>query len=154
MLKKFNALDILICVAVFAVAFGAAAYLGGGGPIMANNNKTVYFTVEVISLPPGFHKKISIGDTIEDSSKGYYYGVVSGIKVEPTMMETLDAPNGKMVRTEVPERETVLLTVKCDGTESDTEVRANGHLIKIGQKMTLKGKGYAMGGFILAMWTE
>ena len=154
MLRKFNVLDILICLGVFVLAFGAAAYLGGGGPIMASYNKTVYFTVEFISLPPGFHKKISIGDAIEDSSKGYYYGVVSDIKVEPTMMETLDAENRKMVKVEVPERETILLTVKCNGAESDTEIRANGHLIKIGQKMTLKGKGYAMGGFILAMWTE
>ena len=152
MLKKFNALDVLICAMIFALAFGTAAYLGGGGPIMASNNKTVYFTVEVISLPPGFHEKINIGDTIEDSSKGYYYGVGSNIEVEPTMMETLDAANQRMVKAEVPDRETVLLTVRCDGTESETEIRANGHLIKIGQKMTLKGKGYAMGGFILAMW--
>jgi len=154
MLRKFNALDILICVGIFALAFGAAVYLGGGGPIMASNNKTVYFTVEVISLPQGFHEKISIGDTIEDSSKGYYYGVVYGIEVEPTVMVTLDSVNQQMVRAEVPKRETVLLTVKCDGTESDAEIQANGQVIKIGQKMTIKGKGYAMGGFILAMWTE
>jgi hypothetical protein len=151
---RFNALDVLICVMIFAVAFGATTYLGTGGLIMASNNKTVYFTAEFISLPVGFHEKMSIGDVIEDREKGYYYGVVSDIRVEQTEMETLDGENRRMVKTPVPERETIYLTVQSDGTESETEIRASGHLIKIGQRMTLKGKGYAMGGFIVEIRTE
>jgi len=154
MLKKFNLLDALICAGIIAMVFLAVAYLGGGSSIMASSRKTVYFTMEALSLPQGFHEKITIGDTIEDSVKGFYYGVVSDIVVEPAMIEALDAENQRMVRAEVPERETILITVKCEGTESDTRITAGGQPIKIGQQITLKGKGYAMGGFIVGMRTE
>ena len=154
MLRKFNVLDVFICVGITAMVFMVMAYLGGGSSIMASNKKTVYFTVEAVSLPPGFHEKIRIGDTIEDSAKGYYYGVVSHVEAEPTVIETLDSVNQKIVKAEVPDRETILLTVKCDGTESDILITAGGQPIKIGQQMRLKGKGYALGGFILEMWTE
>ena len=154
MLKKFNVLDVLICVGIIAIVLLIMSYLGGRSSIMASDKTTVYFTVEFVSLPPGFHEKINIGDTIEDSAKGYYYGVVSGIKAEQTTIETLDAVNQKIVRADVPNRETILLTVKCDGTQSDIVITVGGQPIKIGQKMTLKGKGYAMSGFILEIQTE
>ena len=153
MLKRFNLLDLLICAGIIVMILAAIAYLGGGSPIMASDKAEVYFTVEFVSLLPGFHEKISIGDTIEDSAKGYYYGVVSNIKAEPTIIETLDAVNQRVVKAEVPNRETILLTVKCVGTESDILITAGGQPIKIGQKMTLKGKGYAMSGFILEIRT-
>ncbi|MCL2699710.1 MAG: DUF4330 domain-containing protein [Defluviitaleaceae bacterium] len=154
MLKKFNALDVLICAAIIAIVFASAAFLSGGGLIMASNQATVYFTIEAQNMPEGFHEKITVGDTIEDSAKGFYYGIAYRVEVVPAMIETLDAENQRMVRAIAPERETILLTVKCEGTESDTAITARGQTVKIGQRMTLKGKGYALGGFIVELRTE
>ena len=154
MLKRFNLLDVLICAGIIAMVLLVVAFFTGDSFIMASNRVTVYFTTEFVMMPLGFHEKISIGDTIEDSAKGFYYGVVSDIQVEPTTIETLDAINQRIVRAEVPERETILLTVRCEGTESDIMITAGGQPIKIGQRMTLKGKGYAMSGFVIELRTE
>lgn len=155
-MKRFNALDVFICLAIFAAVTAAGLYLGGNvnNPVMASEQKTVYFTVEIMHTQNNFADKIKLGDTIEDSVKGYYYGVVSDIAVEPTRIPSFDADAGVVIRAEVPERETICLTVKCNGTESDTEIAAEGQVIKIGKKMTLKGKGYAVGGYISEIRTE
>ncbi len=153
--KKFNALDIVLVVLVFIICVAAVLYLNGAGnSVMASNQKTVYFTVQMKEEPANFADNIRIGDKINDSTRGYYYGTVSDVTVEPMTEPEPDLVNNAMKRSVVPDRYFVNVTIKCNGTESDTAITAEGQKITIGKELTIKGKGYAGEGFVVALRTE
>lgn len=155
LMKKFNKLDLILFV--IAVIAAAAAYLylkAPSSPIGIEYNKNVYFTVELSYMQEDYADKVSVGDIIKDSTRGYYYGVVMDVSSEPTKRITSNLESGEYIKTEVPGNYTVYITVKCVGTESDFEIKAEEQVLRIGKRLTIKGVGYAGIGYVTSLWTE
>lgn len=154
MYKKFNLLDMFFVLLIVVGVFAAISMTSGKNVAAANGNKTVYFTVEIVGLPKGFDEKIKIGDVIKDSTRGYYYGTVDKIEFEPAKALVRDIENQKFLLVPIPEKYTLLLTVKCNGSETDTEILAEGQPIKVGKRLAIKGKGYAGSGYTTVIRVE
>ncbi|MGL4789769.1 MAG: hypothetical protein ACRCW1_00050, partial [Anaerotignaceae bacterium] len=61
-----------------------------------------------------------------------------------------DTVNVMVKDTVVPERETTLITVEANATESAGDFKVNGYfIVKAGLEVAVKGNGYAGRGYIL-----
>jgi len=154
-----NIIDLFVVLIVAAAAIILAPkFIGGSTNVITSTSvgevKTVYFTVQFRRAASGFSEKISIGDTINDNTKGYYYGEVYDIHAKPAEMITENTLDGTYQNSVIPNEEDVSVTIKCNGTESDREIKAEGQVIKLGQVMVLKGKGYAGSGYVVDLYTE
>lgn len=152
-----NLIDLLVLIIlIVALVFIAPNFLGGvvSTSGIGADAKDVYFTIELAQTTEEFADKIQIGDLIKDNLRGYYYGTVSDITVMPSVVTSHDMENAKYVRVEMPERYDIHLTVKCNGTESDKTITAEGQEIKLGKMMVLKSKGYVAAGYVISLRTE
>jgi len=145
----FNLFDIVIAVIVLALAFGA--YFFTHKEKIVETKKLIYM-VELNDLPSGFSENINKGDKITDNVKNYSMGTVTDFKTEPYKKLTEDYKNGKMTDSIVPDRESVILTIEADVTESESDFRVDGNfLVKAGLEANVKGPGYAGSGFIITV---
>ena len=153
--RKLNVVDIVIMLVLVGSIF-IVGYVTGmfGGSTSGGANTTVYFTVEITYLRENFTEHINVGDSIRDAIRGDFLGVVDSFTVEPTEIATTDRVNNQFVMTEVPERYTVFLTIRGNGTKTDSHIAVEGNTIAVGQTMSIRGKGYAGTGFITNIETE
>ena len=121
-----------------------------------NNNHDFYFTIEALNLDSDFvnKNKISVGNKICDSVRGFYYGKISKIKSKPTKRVTEDNINGRYVLANIPDKVDLEVTVKCRASFSNDAIKVNGHPVRIGKIMALKSKGYILYGHIIDMQAE
>jgi len=148
--RRFNAFDLfVILVALVAIAGAVYYFMGGGAP----DRRDVYFTVELTRMEKGFADKISIGDAINDSVRGYYLGTVYDVEEKPFEPLLFDYANSKFVRVPAEGLYTVVITVKASGTETEAEIKAEDVVVRIGKKIAIKGKGYAQEGYIIGLRT-
>ena len=148
--RRLNAIDVVIILLLVGSIFAVGYVIGifGGASSSGGEDTTVHFTIEMTYLREGFIEHINVGDVIRDSIRGEFLGVIDSFTVAPTDIATTDRMNSEFVMTVVPERYTVLLTIKSTGTESESRIEVEGHTITVGQMMSIRGKGYAGMGFI------
>ncbi len=155
---KINIIDIfvLLGIVVFLIIL-LPNFVGGKKSVVASgpaNDKTVYFTVELPGTTLSFGEKISVGDKINDNIRGYYYGVVDKVQIIERTLIKPDMDAGRFVKSVIPNQYDVWVTVKCNGSESATEIRAEDQIVKFGKQMSIKGKGYAATGFVVDLSVE
>lgn len=153
--RRLNVVDIVIVLLLAGSVFIVGYVIGiFGGATSSGEDRMVYFTIEMTYLREDFVELISVGDSIRDSVRGDVLGVVDSFTVAPTDIATIDRVNAEFIMTIVPERYTVLLTVRGRGTETESRIAVEGNNITVGQMMSIRGKGYAGMGFITTIRTE
>ena len=144
---KVNIFDIVVIVIVLAVAVLGYRYLNRES--VAETHK-IRYTFELTDNLEGFSENINIGDNITDNVKNYYMGKVVDVKTEPCVKLINDTENGIVREAVVPGRETAIVTVEADVTESNSDLKVNGYYtVKVGLEVAVKGNGYAGRGYIL-----
>ncbi|MEA4816529.1 MAG: DUF4330 domain-containing protein [Lachnospiraceae bacterium] len=143
----FNLFDIVIVAIVLVLAFGAYFFMHKETIV---ETKKLTYMVELNDLPAGFSENIHIGDKVTDNVKNYNMGTVTDFKAEAYKKLTEDYETGKMADSIVPDRESVILTIEANVTESESDFRVDGNfLVKAGLVANVKGPGYAGSGFII-----
>lgn len=146
---KPNLFDIVIILVILAL--GVGVYLFANREVAAET-KTLRYTIELSDMPEGFSEKVEVGDDLTDNIKNYYMGKVVQVDAVPFTKLADDMENGKILDSVVPERESVLIVVEANVTESASEFRVNGNfLVKAGLEIAAKGPGYAGEGYILTV---
>ena len=146
---RISLFDIIIIAIIICCGF--AVYFLTGKEVAAQTKKLRY-TIELTDLPEGFSEKIEVGDSITDNIKNYHMGTVVDVEAEPYKKLLEDPVNGRKVEAEIPGRETAVITLEADVTESDSELRVNGsYLVRTGLEVAAKGPGYAGNGYILTI---
>ena len=79
MKRKFNFFDVLIIVAVVAIAFVGYKMLNTTTEQTVSKVSEVTFTVEIANCENDLKDKIKQGDLIYDSIKGGFYGEVTNV---------------------------------------------------------------------------
>ena len=149
MYRRFSLLDVILVVLIAAGIFAAVFFTGGKSVSAADEKKEIYFTVELTNLKQELVDQVKVGDRILDSTRGQYYGVIEALEVKSTDRLVRDFENKRFVRTDVPDRYTLWITVRCNGTESDTEIKVEGEVFKVGKRLTIKSKGYGGIGYVV-----
>ncbi len=136
-MKKFNVIDIIIVVALVAAV--CAGFLLTGGSDVADD-ATKLITVEIPEKREGFSENVVIGDKAIDKVEKNELGVVTAVEVKPCEKNSYDRDNGGIVKTAIPMRENVYVTIE---TDADTEIEVGKSLSVITKHFS--GAGYVVG---------
>ncbi|MDF2521896.1 MAG: hypothetical protein K0R84_2524 [Clostridia bacterium] len=147
----FNIIDILIIIIIAVIIGGGIYAYKEYQESLSTNIKTVEYSVEIKGVDEKFVNAINNGDLIRESVKGNSLGSVSGKSFVPSTNIYSDYLNGKYVVSQVPGKLDLILTLTSDAQVTDRSVSVGGLEIRIGQKIYVKGKGYAGEGFVINM---
>lgn len=149
--KKFkvNLFDIVIIVILLVLAMFVYKFTHKE---VAVETKPIRYTFELTDNPIGFTDLIEVGDEITDNVKNYYMGKVVAVEKVPHTELTDDIETGEILEAEMPEKETAIVTVEANATESASDFKVNGYFtVKAGLEVAAKGPGYAGRGYILSI---
>lgn len=145
----FNSIDIVIIIAIAAI-IGGGIYAYGRYQDNHNSNRgTVEYQVEIKGVDEKFVSAINNGDFIRESVKGNNLGRVAGKSYTPASNINADFLNGKYVISEMPGKLDLVLKLTADAEITSKSITVGGLEIRIGQKIYVKGKGYAGEGYII-----
>ena len=153
---RFNIFDVCVVLSFIVISSLLGMKLYENRINNLNNNRDFYFEIEALNLDSDFKtkNKISIGDEIRDSVRGFYYGKISKLKAMPAKKITEDNINGCYALASVPDKIDLRVTVKCKANYSDKAICIENNPVRIGKLMSLKSKGYVLYGHIIDMQTE
>lgn len=147
--RHFNFLDIFIIVIVVAVIGGGwFAYRNYTQNQQANMYDAEY-QVEIKGVEQSFVDAITKGDALRESIKGNALGTVVDIAATPATNVNTDYLNGRFVEVPVPNKLDLVLKIRSKAVMTEQSITVGGLTIKIGQRLYVKGKGYANQGYIL-----
>lgn len=155
---KFNVIDCLIVIGiVLCLAGGLYVFTnlketssGGANPVKIRY--TVEFTRREEAGAKLFEEAAQRGDHCFVSEKERADAVLVGAEYTPAKILTNDIKTGATGWADIPELYDITVTLESDGTETDNTITAGtGTVIKIGDEISVKGKGYAGYGFITSL---
>lgn len=152
---KFNGMDLFIVI-VAVVIVAAGAYLlfgadGGSSGVPTSRNVDVSAVVELTAKDAEFAEIIKNGDAVLVGEKTRMATTVSGVEVVPAMDTGYDAINGRVLRSEIPEKVDIRVTLSALGAETDRAIEIDGTAIKVGQKVVISSKNWAGEGYVTGL---
>jgi hypothetical protein len=149
----FSIFDIIIILVVLAVAAVVVYIFRPSGSTSLNiggSSGTVVYTVELTNMPEGTADMVSVGDTINDSTKNYGMGTVLSVDSGPYTTYVPDVSSGVSRCVTVPGYETVYITIQSPATITDSTITTSGgYVVRVGNSSTAEGPGYAGTGYVV-----
>ncbi len=157
---KFNLMDCLIILVVIAAVAGGLYVLKNlkGGGNENSKSVTVKYTVEFAKedeeIAKLFAEAAKRGDKCFVGEKERGQAIIKDVTYSPAELLTVNTETGEANWADVPDKYKIDVTLESEGTESDTEITVGeGAVLKVGDETSVKGKGYAGYGFIIALDT-
>lgn len=144
--RKFNIIDILFILMIVLIAFVGYKFLNRQQTV--GETVQVVFDVEFRNKDLGYADEIEVGMLVSDSVRGGKYGVVQSVIEYPDYIIVFDQKNEEFVNATIPDKYRVKITVAAEGRETEKTIVAGDEIIKVGQEVYIKGKGFASEGFI------
>lgn len=114
--KKFNIIDICIVLIIIVFAVGIGIRLSNGKAI--KNETEITYTVEVKNVREFTKNALQKSNVLTDDKTGAVLGEIISVDVKP-YMEEVEADNGELVLTEVPERYQCTVVLKSAAKEQE-----------------------------------
>lgn len=157
---KFNVVDIIIILAVIAVAVVGVLYAKGlfGGSADSSSavqNVTAIYQVEFTGKEQGLADLPKAGDRVNVGVKEKAPAKVVDVQVNPARKITYDlSGEGEAQWQEIPNQYDIILTLESDAEESKNAISASGVALRVGEEAVVRGKGYSAEGYILSLDTK
>ena len=151
---KFNIMDVLILLAVAAVA-AVLLYVFvlsentpvdslGGAP-----TTKITYVVELTGIDDALSDNISVGETLIDAAKKMNIGTIVAVETQPYVYLGKNLTDGTMELTTVDNKSTIYVTVEADATLTGISYSISGYDIYVGEKVYLSlpdftGTGYCI----------
>lgn len=149
---KINFFDIIIIVLVAIVAIVALTFYYSREKKAVDKGTKMTYTLELVDSPLGFSKLIHEGDNIKDSTKNFNMGTVIKVEKTPNTKILSDLQNSRMVESETPDKERVVLTVEANVVDTGVDLLVdNQYDIRVGKDIYVKGPRYGGVGYILSV---
>ena len=155
---KFNVVDVIIILAVVAVAAVGIFYMkglfGGSSDSSASREVTATYQVEFTGKEKNLTELPQVGDSVTVGVKEKAAAKVTDVQVNPARRVTYDLRgNGTAQWAEIPNQYDILLTLESEATESKNSISASGVDLRVGEEAVVRGKGYSAEGYILSLDT-
>jgi hypothetical protein len=138
-----NLVDLGVIVLILALA-GAGAYKVLAirrGPVRVPRD--IDFTMLVQEVRQATVDVVHEGDFVWDYDSSLPFGTIKAIQVLPATKHA-STSDGRWVLTELPERYDLVLTVRAQALVSDAAIVVGRMEIRIGTKVTIKTRNYAI----------
>ena len=146
-MRKWTIIDTLIVAAVVIVAIIGVKMLGGKA---SGTEKT---TAQIVVLADnkniGFSEAVKIDEWAAISLSEQDGGVVRDVKAQPSKLTALDSINGVYNNVEIPEKEDVYIYIDVECTQNERAITVGKTVVKVGENISVRGKGYATEGHIV-----
>lgn len=153
--KLFNIFDVVIVlIALIAAVFGYKYISNNNTTVLPTNNTSkVIYQVRTTESLPQTYEMINENTIIYDSIKNYQIGKILKKEILPSERFDIDLETGEYTKTELPQEEYVdiLLTIEADATMSEQDISIGQYVIKVGEQVYVKGKGYASSGYVVSI---
>lgn len=151
--KKFTGIDILIILIILAAAAAGAARMGLFST-SAKENTAVLFDVLVSECEDHIVTAVNEGDLVSISNKEKDTAVIKSIRSEPAKSMTYNSEQGIYYMKEFPRKKDLYITLEANAGITDTLIKIGSTPVKVGLEMPVRGKGYALLGYIVDIDTE
>ncbi len=149
MKKRWTFVDTLIVILV--IVAGVALVKVFGTPKSAGNTKTVDAVVLLAKEDKEVADAINKGDAITISLTEKDTGILKDIEVKDAETLVYNSIDGKYVIEPVEGKVDIYATVELDVTENDYAFTSGSTVLKVGEKLPFRGKGYALEGYIITI---
>lgn len=150
-----NIVDIVIIVLILVVgAVGISIVIKNDEVVAVGGTKSITYTVEGQNVVADAAHLPKVNDKVYNSSTSNYLGEVSKVEIMNQTKVEFNTQKGIYEKYEVPNLFTVHLTIKGSGFDTDQNITVEDTVVKVGKELNVKGKGYAFGGFIIAVNLE
>ena len=151
---KFNIMDVLILLAVAAVA-AVLVYvfvLSENTPVDSlggTPTTKITYVVELTGIDDALSDNISVGETLIDAAKKMNIGTIVAVETQPYVYLGKNLTDGTMELTTVDNKSTIYVTVEADATLTGISYSISGYDIYVGEKVYLSlpdftGTGYCI----------
>ena len=152
---KFNIMDVLILLGIAAVA-AVLLYvfvLSEDTPVnsLYGDVQKITYVVEITNVDDAYADKISVGETLIDSSKKVNIGTIVAVESQPYVHLGKNLNEGTMELTTVDNRSTIYVTVEADASLSGFAYTVNGHTVYVGQQVHLSLPHFVGTGYCIAL---
>ncbi len=145
---KWTIIDTLIILAIIVVCFVGYKMFGQTITTPAQSNKAEV-VVLVSNKSKGFSKAIETGKKANLSLTEKDGGIVTRVETEPAATMTLNSINGTYQNVLNEEKEDVYIYVDAECDISDKHIKIGDTIVRVGENVAIRGKGYASEGFIV-----
>jgi len=153
--RKFNGFDVALVVIALLVAGGLWLLLSNRDEAVEDSRigDEVVYLVEVNNLFAWQAEQVQIGDRLQEAVRHVPIGEVIDIDVRPFETRVYEDATQEITFQSVPDRYTLILTVRAEAEVTEQEVLAEGeHPIRGGMTLHFSGPGYAFSsGIILTL---
>ena len=147
MKKKWTFVDTLIIILV--IIAGAALVKVFGTSKASGDTKTVEAVVLLAKEDKEVADAISKGDAITISLTEKDTGILKDIEVKDAETLVYNSIEGKYVIEPVDGKVDIYATIELDVTENDYAFTSGSTVLKVGEKLPFRGKGYALEGYVI-----
>lgn len=149
--KTINVLDIIIILVAIVIGVVGIKLMSNNDVKETAHTSKVIYKVKGTDCLPQIEEYITEGSMIYDSIKNYNIGKVIKCEIEPTGVYVPDLERGIVVENFKDDKVDVTLTIEADAVQSDSQIAIGNYEIKVGQEAFVRGKGYAMAGYVVAI---
>lgn len=90
-----------------------------------------------------------VGGKVFESSTSAYLGTVSKVWSKPNEEASFNRTTNKYEKMPVPGYCDLYIAITGKGTETEEDITVEGTVVKVGDEINVKGKGYAFEGYIV-----
>ena len=149
MKKKWTFVDTLIIILV--IVAGVGLFKVFGTEKATGDTKTVEAVVLMARADKEAVDAITKGDVITISLTEKDTAELKDVDVKDAETMVFNAIDGKYVIEPVEGKVDIYATIELDVTENDYSFTSGSTIIKVGEKLPFRGKGYALEGYIISI---
>lgn len=153
---KFNIMDLLILLAIAAVA-AVLLYvfvLSENTPVDslggAQTTKITY-VIEVTGVDDALSDNIAVGETLIDAAKKMNIGTIVAVESQPYVYLGKNITEGAMELTTVDGKSTIYVTVEADASLAGISYSISGYEIYVGEKVYLSLPNFTGSGYCISL---
>ncbi len=145
--KKWTLVDTLIVLLV--IVAGVALVKVFGTKEATGDTKTIEAVVLLAKEDPVVKDAIAVGDTVTISLTEKDTGILKDVRVEDATTLSFNAIDGKYAIEPIEGKVDIFATIELEVVENDYAITCGSSVVKVGEKLPFRGKGYALEGFIV-----
>lgn len=151
MKKKWTFVDTLIVILVIVAGVALVNVFGvSKGTGETKKIEAVILITQQESEVADAVKKAK-GDAVTISLTEKDSGIIKDVRSETAQTQTYNSIDGKYVIEQVDGKVDIYATVELDVTENDYAYTCGSTVVKVGESMPFRGKGYALEGYVITI---
>ncbi len=150
---KFNILDLFIIAMIVVLGIGGYYKIKKVNPTNIIRPKPVELKIIVMEREQIGVDIIKEGDILKEYDTGIVLGEIKNIEVNPAAVEVVTT-EGEVKIAEIPERYDLLITIDAKAMITDNSIMSGNKELRIGNKLVLRTKTYALDSIILEVNTK